>query len=117
MAGSEEVARKLFERRHRMIAGLLALGQNVGAQMEAAGKRKPENGGAPWKDRTGHARQGLTHDAILLDEKIRVRYAHTMEYGVQLEKAHSGKYAELEPRAKEFAPLFYEEAERIVKST
>ena len=97
-----------------MIAGLMALGQNVGAQMEAAGKRQPATGGAPWKDRTGHARQGLYHDTVLINDTIRVRYAHTMEYGVQLEKGYSGKYAELEPRAKEYAPLFYEEAKRIV---
>jgi hypothetical protein len=116
MAGSEEVARKLFERRHRMIAGLLALGENVGAHMEAAGKRKPENGGAPWKDRTGHARQGLFHDVVFVDDQIRLRYAHTVEYGVQLEQGYSGKYAELEPRVKEHAPEFLAQAERIVKS-
>lgn len=116
MPGAEEAARRIFERRHRMIAALIALAQNAGSQLEAAGKRPASSGGAPWTDRTGHARQGLFHDVVFVDDQIRLRYAHTVEYGVQLEQGHSGKYAELEPRVKEHAPEFLAQAERIVKS-
>jgi hypothetical protein len=116
MPGAEEASRRIFERRHRMIAALIALAQNAGSQLEAAGKRPASSGGASWTDRTGHARQGLFHDVVFVDDQIRLRYAHTVDYGVFLELANSGKYAELEPRVKDFAPGFFANAERIVKS-
>ncbi len=98
MAGAEDVGRKLFERRHRMTAGLILMLKNAGMRMQAEGKRPPGQGGAPWKDRTGHARGGLISDVVVVDDEIKLRYAHTMEYGIHLEKGHSGRYAELEPR-------------------
>lgn len=48
---------------------------------------------APWTDRTGHARQGLTGRAFRRTGAIVLALAHTMAYGIWLEVRWGGKYA------------------------
>lgn len=54
---------------------------------------------APWKDRTGTARQKLHASLIVSDKKMTIQLGHGVEYGVYLEYAHGGKYAILRPTA------------------
>lgn len=48
---------------------------------------------ARWRDRTTHARAGLTCRAFKRDAGILLVLFHAMDYGVWLEVAHAGKYA------------------------
>lgn len=109
--GSEEIGRNMQAWAQRLMAAHKALGDRYAATMEADAKPN-----ASWEDRTGHARQGIFGEtAVFSDETLRVRVAHTMEYGVHLELANSGRYAILEPTVKKHAPDFFQDAERIVK--
>lgn len=110
MAGSEEVIRNMMDWERRTRAKLRALGDRYAASMEAYAKPN-----APWQDRTSHARQGLFGEAAEFDDDtLRVRAAHTVEYGVYLELCNSGKYAILDPTVKLYAPDFFRDAERMV---
>jgi len=77
----------------RKRAGLHAILQVIGhGTLQAYAQAK-----APWKDRTGNARQGL-HGGAFSEKNAEVLYiAHTMEYGIYLEKGFAGRYAILKP--------------------
>lgn len=98
---------KAFEGRTR--AAIHALGQQTAAQMEAYAKQN-----APWVDQTGNARQGLFGEVAEADGKLKVRIAHTMEYGVYLELSRKGKRPILEPTAQKFAPEFFDAAKGLL---
>jgi len=121
----------------RLMAAHKALGDRYAAAMEAEAKNPPyplrplredeggtwtrqqrqsDKGPYKWRDKLTHARPGIFGEAAEFnDNTLRVRVAHTMEYGVYLELANSGKYAILEPTVKRHAPDFFRDAERIVK--
>lgn len=52
---------------------------------------------APWQDRTGHARQGLSGHAERIGTAIVLTFFHLMDYGIWLEVAHAGTYAIIMP--------------------
>jgi hypothetical protein len=53
---------------------------------------------APWIDRTGNARQGLTGSVQDISQTVVHLYlSHKMDYGVYLELKHSGRYAIILP--------------------
>lgn len=53
---------------------------------------------APWTDRTGNARQGLTGSIQDISETVVHLYlSHKMDYGVYLELKNSGRYAIILP--------------------
>ncbi len=53
---------------------------------------------APWRDRTGNARQSLhTFTRNLAEEAVALYLAHGMDYGIWLEVRWSGKYAIIWP--------------------
>lgn len=53
---------------------------------------------APWTDRTGNARQGLTGSVQDISETVVHLYlSHKMDYGVFLELKNSGRYAIILP--------------------
>jgi len=93
MPGADEVNRRAEEVINRRTAGLVALCDSFGkGTLEAYAKSN-----APWTDRTTLARKGL-HGGAFLDAKTVVTYiAHTMSYGVHLEKGKAGRYAILKP--------------------
>jgi len=111
---ARDVNRNLQAWADRMKAALFALGQTYGAKMEAEAKRPKTAGGAPWEDRTGHARQGLHGGAVDTGEAIVAYVAHSVDYGVYLELAMQQRYAILEPTVKRNAPAFFEEARQVV---
>lgn len=111
MAGADQVIANMQAWGQRLRAKFKALGDQYSSQMEAEAKVE-----APWTDRTGLARQGLFGEAKEFgDDTLRVRLSHTMDYGVYLELANSGKYAILEPTVKKFAPDFFQDTERVAK--
>lgn len=48
---------------------------------------------APWKDRTGAARRGLSAEALDLGYTVTLSVFHTVDYGFWLEISHEGRYA------------------------
>lgn len=69
---------------------------------------------APWTDRTGAARNGLTARAEPRPHGAAVVLAHGVDYGIWLEIAHSGHYAIVIPSVVDLAPDFMALAARII---
>lgn len=84
--------------------GLAAYTKGFARRTEAYAKAH-----APWQDRTGDARQGLT----AIGEQRLVRYTitlfHTVDYGIWLEVRWDGKYAIIVPTIEHMGPIFMAE--------
>lgn len=52
----------------------------------------------PWTDRTGNARRGLFSRAEMTRDELIIRVAHTVYYGVYLERDGAGRYSILSPK-------------------
>lgn len=64
---------------------------------------------APWEDRTGDARAGLTAEVTVEAEEVVLSLEHGAEYGLYLETIQSGRFAIIMPTLEVFAPrLFFE---------
>ncbi len=61
-------------------SGLATLGQRWAGQLAAEARRN-----APWADRTGAARAGLTGASETTGDGVDIALAHTVEYGIYLE--------------------------------
>lgn len=109
MPGADNVNRNLDEWANRKKAAILMLAEKTAADMEAHAKPN-----APWVDRTSHARQGLFGYTRVEGKFVRVRVAHTMDYGVHLELKNQGKYGILKRTASRFANSFFEDVKRLV---
>lgn len=109
MPGLENVIGNLKGCEDRMRAALHALGMQTAAQMEAYAKQN-----VPWEKQTGLAQQGLFGEAMEEDGKLKIRIAHTMEYGVYLELSRKGRRPILEPTAQKFAPEFFDAAKELL---
>lgn len=72
----------------RVQQAIFALAQWFAAKLEAYAKQQ-----APWTDRTGNARQGLTGLAVQAATGAVLYLIHQVSYGVHLELAHAGQYA------------------------
>lgn len=48
---------------------------------------------ARWQNRTGHARQRLTGDYLTVENGVKLRLAHGVDYGKWLELANEKKYS------------------------
>ena len=55
---------------------------------------------APWHDRTGNARRGLSADVSENINAIRIELSHSVDYGIFLEYAMEERFAILEPTAR-----------------
>lgn len=60
---------------------------------------------APWEDRTGDARDGLTAEAITEGSTMVIVLYHTVDYGIWLEVRNSGEYAIILPTLEHMAPV------------
>lgn len=52
---------------------------------------------APWEDRTGDARSGLTADVTNQDGIVELTLYHTVDYGLWLEVIQNGRFAIIMP--------------------
>jgi hypothetical protein len=86
------------------MAGMAAFTKGFAAQVEDYAKTN-----APWNDRTGDAREGLT----AVGEQRLVRYTitlyHTADYGIWLEVRWDGKYAIILPTLEAMGPALMQE--------
>lgn len=69
---------------------------------------------APWTDRTGAARNGLTARPEIRGDEVAIVLGHGVDYGIWLEVAHSGAYAVVIPSIRVLAPRFFALAARLV---
>ena len=91
--GIPEVVKNLEEWKKRTINRAYEIGKTKIAPMALNYART----NAPWTDRTGKARAGLKTSTKKYTAKVSVKLFHTVDYGVYLEKANSGRYAILLP--------------------
>jgi hypothetical protein len=110
MPGSDEINRNLENWMSTKLLQMRALGEYYAKKVEAEAKVD-----APWTDRTGHARQGLFGEAVMENTELKVRLAHSMDYGMWLEVCNDGKYAILESTIKKNAPQFIKSAKELMQ--
>lgn len=70
-----------------------------GERAEAAARAN-----APWDDRTGDARAGLTAEVFMEDGLITLELYHTVEYGEWLEVIQDGRFAVIMPTLEALGP-------------
>ncbi len=83
----DDLAKKVKEYGEKLIKALHELGDYFAGVLEGYAK---EN--APWTDRTGHARQGLTGVAQKAAAGVVIVLYHKATYGIWLEVANAGTY-------------------------
>lgn len=69
---------------------------------------------APWQDRTGNARNGLTAQAYKEGEEIGIELAHSVPYGIYLEVRFSGTYAIIQPTIDHMGPIVMSRFNRLL---
>lgn len=65
---------------------------------------------APWEDRTGAARAGLTAEVSSSAGDVVMTLGHTVEYGLWLEVIQNGKFATIMPTLEVKAPQVISDA-------
>jgi len=65
---------------------------------------------APWTDRTGDARAGLTAEVSRDGDAIVMELYHTVDYGLWLEVIQNGEYAIIMPTLEAMAPEIFTDA-------
>lgn len=76
----------------RIQAAIGAAGQLLAAKLQAFAQAH-----APWTDRTGQARQGLTGLALVAADMVHVYLFHRSDHGKWLEIARGGPYRIIVP--------------------
>jgi hypothetical protein len=81
------------------------LGQRVQDELltEAANMQDYAQQNAPWADRTGEARAGLTAEVDSDKGNVYVSLFHTVDYGQWLEVIQNGRFAIIMPTLEQFA--------------
>ena len=89
---TRELERGLDEAKKRAMYAMEAYGRAAAAKLEQRAKQE-----APWKDRTGLARQTIAGVADWAGETFRIGVAGNMNYSPYLELARDKTYAVLWP--------------------
>jgi len=102
-----DLAKRVEDFGRRFLVAVLAVGQLVAAEAEAHAKAI-----APWVDRTGQARQGLTGVAMQLGATaVAIVLYHRAAHGKWLEIAHGSRWAAILPTL----PFMYERVMALIK--
>lgn len=86
------LSRALDEMDRRRLFAQQTYAQNAAKQLESQAKA-----GAPWTDRTGHARGGLSGTSQRRGSVFTITLSGSVRYMVYLELAHGKKWAVLWP--------------------
>lgn len=75
------------------------LKKRIAERMELVGVEAADSmkAGRPWRDISGNARRGLRTEVEVTKEEVILYLIHSVEYGVNLELGHAGRYAILVP--------------------
>ena len=71
---------------------------------------------APWEDRTGDARAGLTAEVMNNDGEIVMLLFHTVTYGRWLETIQNGNFAIILPTLEAMGPRVFADATEQVRN-
>ena len=82
------LARNVESYGQRLLKAVQALGQVFAQKIASYAKAN-----APWTDRTGNARQGLTGLCVASATGIVIYLFHSMSYGIWLEVKNAGRFA------------------------
>lgn len=88
----DAMASRIATMRRNLLDAVTALMETYGGRIQSAAQE-----GAPWTDRTGNARQGLSTAVDSGGTVIRLVLFHTATYGIWLEVRWGGKYATIMP--------------------
>ena len=88
----EVLGRNIRDYADRLLAAVFDLSQFFAAKIEAYAKAR-----APWTDRTGNARQGLTARSFRTATAVTIVLFHAVEYGIFLEVKDAGRLAAILP--------------------
>lgn len=72
---------------------------------------------APWSDRTGVARSGLTAEVYMEQGEVVLELAHTADYGLWLELIQDGRFAIIMPTLEALGPEILIQAGAAVVDT
>lgn len=89
---SSDLEKTLLQLEKRSVAAAAMYCETVAVVIQGKAMQK-----APWTDRTGQARQRLKGSTEVMDDVIRIKLAHGVDYGVFLELAREKKHAILWP--------------------
>lgn len=91
----------------RMAAFGVVVDQVIEGIVEAAAEAVQEYAqtNAPWEDRTGEARDGLTAEYSEEGSNHVITLYHTVDYGIWLEVRWSGQYAIILPTIEHMGPI------------
>lgn len=70
-------------------------------------------GNAPWTDRTGDARAGLTADVFVDGDTAVLQLYHTVDYGLWLETIQGGAFAIIMPTLESFSQDILEKCSAV----
>ena len=86
------MANRIGRMRENLRAAVIELMNQYGGRIQQAAQE-----GAPWTDRTGHARGGLSTTVQPGGDVIKLILFHTATYGIWLEVRWGGKYRIIMP--------------------
>lgn len=69
---------------------------------------------APWNDRTGDARGGLSSEVTAENESLEIQLYHTVTYGIWLEIRWGGKYAIIIPTVEQKGAELFDRMDNIL---
>src|SRR5690349_22079837 len=84
--------RNIGDYAERLLSAVFDLATYFSARIEAYAKQH-----APWTDRTGNARQGLTARSFRTATAVTIVLFSAMSYGIWLEVKNSGRFAIILP--------------------
>lgn len=89
---ADNLVRNLNNFEDRVSASLRMFAETSALELEGYAKEH-----APWKDRSGAARQRLTGRATQTSTGFRIQLAHGVNYGIYLELGHEKNFAIIYP--------------------
>lgn len=106
----EVLGRNVGDYVNRVLAAVFDLATYFAARIEAYAKAN-----APWTDRTGNARQGLTARAFKTATAVTLMLWHSMEYGIWLEVKNDGRFAIILPTLEAHYGSYMQAIERLLR--
>jgi hypothetical protein len=108
--GHREVLKNLDLYDQKVMGGVIGIGRVTASGMEGFAKTNRQ-----WRDRSGHARQGLKGGVLTPSpNRIMVFIAHSVSYGVHLELSYGGRYAILRLTAELWAQRFFNSVKMLL---
>lgn len=101
ITGGEDVMRRLKACGINTVRAIVGETQRTALEMENYAKDN-----RPWTDRTGEARRRLYAVAETSVKDIKIRHGHGVEYGVNLETSHGGKYRIIAPTVERYRTIW-----------